>query len=139
MLRGVTDPIKRAEAVNSIVRSISVIPDQIVRATYLTDCAQRLGWNEATLISTMNQMIRGNMEQRRRDEERERERAARGDQGQPSPTAAVPANPGAPPLQPAAPMVQASQVERMLMQELMPEKEDITKNVVSWIKGVLRK
>ncbi|MBR2101498.1 MAG: DNA primase, partial [Prevotella sp.] len=36
MLRGVTDPIKRAEAVNSIVRSISVIPDQIVRATYLT-------------------------------------------------------------------------------------------------------
>jgi len=30
-------------------------------------------------------------------------------------------------------------LERMLMQELMPEKEDITKNVVSWIKGVLRK
>ncbi len=125
MLRGVTDPIKRAEAVNSIVRSISVIPDQIVRATYLTDCAQRLGWNEATLISTMNQMIRGNMEQRRRDEERERERAARGDQGQPSPTAAVPANPGAPPLQPAAPMVQASQVERMLMQAIIRHGEAI--------------
>ena len=125
MLRGVTDPIKRAEAVNSIVRSISVIPDQIVRATYLTDCAQRLGWNEATLISTMNQMIRGNMEQRRRDDERERERAARGDQGQPSPTAAVPANPGAPPLQPAAPMVQASQVERMLMQAIIRHGEAI--------------
>ena len=125
MLRGVTDPIKRAEAVNSIVRSISVIPDQIVRATYLTDCAQRLGWNEATLISTMNQMIRGNLEQRRRDDERERERAARGDQGQPSPTAAVPANPGAPPLQPAAPMVQASQVERMLMQAIIRHGEAI--------------
>ena len=125
MLRGVTDPIKRAEAVNSIVRSISVIPDQIVRATYLTDCAQRLGWNEATLISTMNQMIRGNMEQRRRDDERERERAARGDQVQPSPTAAVPANPGAPPLQPAAPMVQASQVERMLMQAIIRHGEAI--------------
>ncbi len=58
MLRGVTDPIKRSEAINSIVRSISVIPDQIVRATYLTDCSHRLGINEATLISTMNKMIR---------------------------------------------------------------------------------
>ena len=58
MLRGVTDPIKRSEAINSIVRSISVIPDQIVRATYITDCSHRLGVNEATLISTMNKMIR---------------------------------------------------------------------------------
>ena len=58
MLKGVTDPIKRSEAINSIVSSISVIPDQIVRATYLTDCSHRLGINEATLISTMNKMIR---------------------------------------------------------------------------------
>ena len=58
MLRGVSDPIKRSEAINSIVRSISVIPDQIVRATYITDCSHRLGINEATLISSMNKMIR---------------------------------------------------------------------------------
>ena len=53
-----SDPIKRSEAINSIVRSISVIPDQIVRATYITDCSHRLGINEATLISSMNKMIR---------------------------------------------------------------------------------
>ena len=33
MLNGVTDPIKRSEAVNSIVKSISVIKDQILRET----------------------------------------------------------------------------------------------------------
>ncbi len=30
-------------------------------------------------------------------------------------------------------------LERMLMQELMPEKEDLGKSVASWLKGVLRK
>ncbi|MBO4785904.1 MAG: DNA primase, partial [Prevotella sp.] len=41
MLKGVTDPIKRAEAVNSIIKSISMINDQIVRATYINLCVQR--------------------------------------------------------------------------------------------------
>ena len=91
MLRGVTDPIKRAEAVNSIVRSISVIPDQIVRATYLTDCAHRLGINEATLISTMNKMIRSNKEQRAKEAERERNAQAAATT---SPTIGTPDNHG---------------------------------------------
>ena len=73
MLRGVTDPIKRSEAINSIVRSISVIPDQIVRATYITDCSHRLGVNEATLISTMNKMIREGRNSRRNEGTRIRE------------------------------------------------------------------
>jgi len=75
LLRGVTDPIKRSEAINSIVKSVSVIPDQIVRATYIADCAHRLGINEATLISTMNKMIRGEKEENRKREERQREGA----------------------------------------------------------------
>lgn len=66
MLQGVTDPIRRSEAITSIIRSISVIPDQIVRATYIADCSQRLGVNEATLISSMNKMIRSDREQRGR-------------------------------------------------------------------------
>ena len=63
LLKGVTDPIKRSEAINSIIKSISVISDQITRATYITDCSHRLGINEATLIATMNKMIRGEKEQ----------------------------------------------------------------------------
>ena len=64
LLKGVTDPIKRSEAINSIIKSISVITDQITRATYITDCSHRLGINEATLIATMNRMIRGEKEQK---------------------------------------------------------------------------
>ncbi|MBR5038318.1 MAG: DNA primase [Prevotella sp.] len=64
LLKGVTDPIKRSEAINSIIKSISVISDQITRATYITDCSHRLGINEATLIATMNKMIRGEKEQK---------------------------------------------------------------------------
>ena len=57
LLKGVTDPIKRAEAINNIVRSISVIPDPVVRAAYITDCARRLEVNERTLITQTNKFI----------------------------------------------------------------------------------
>ncbi len=57
LLKGVTDPIKRAEAINNIVRSISVIPDNVVRDTYLSDCARRLEVNESTLINQLNKYI----------------------------------------------------------------------------------
>ena len=58
LLNGVTDPIKRSEAINSIVQSIAVITDPVVRATYLNDCVQLTGINEMTLITQMNKMIR---------------------------------------------------------------------------------
>ena len=63
MLKGVTDPIKRAEAINSIVRSVSVIPDPIVRATYISECSRRLEVNERTLITQTNKFIAENKEQ----------------------------------------------------------------------------
>ena len=74
MLNGVTDPIKRSEAISSIVRSVSVIPNQIIRATYLHDCSQRLGMSEATLISTMNTFIRKDQEDKEKEVLREQER-----------------------------------------------------------------
>ena len=58
MLNGVTDPAKRSEAINSIVQSIAVVPNQILRDTYIHDCAQRLNIAESTLINTMNKLIR---------------------------------------------------------------------------------
>lgn len=59
MLKNERDPKKRAEAINSIVQSISVVPNQILRDTYIHDCAQRIGLNESTLINQMNNFIRG--------------------------------------------------------------------------------
>lgn len=58
MLKNERDPLKRSEAINSIIKSISLVNDQILRDTYLHDCAMRMGMNEATLINTMNKFIR---------------------------------------------------------------------------------
>lgn len=58
LLNGERDPLKRSEAINSIVKSISLVQNQILRDTYLHDCAVRMGMNEATLINTMNKFIR---------------------------------------------------------------------------------
>lgn len=62
LLRGERDPLKRSEAINSIVRSISFVTNPILRDTYLHDCSVRMGINEATLINTLNNFIRSNRE-----------------------------------------------------------------------------
>lgn len=89
MLRGVTDPIKRSEAISSIVKSISVIPDPIKRDTYLHDCSMRLQLNEQTLINTMNNYIRANREEKRKEAQRAEEREARAEQAAGTPAAPV--------------------------------------------------
>ena len=63
LLKGVTDPIKRSEAVGSIVQSISVIKDPILRDTYIRECANRTGVSERTLMEQMNRNIYSNREQ----------------------------------------------------------------------------
>jgi DNA primase len=57
LLKGVSDPVKRAEVINNIVLSVSVIPDPVVRAAYIADCSNRLGVNERTLITQTNKFI----------------------------------------------------------------------------------
>lgn len=71
LLKGVTDPIKRSEAIGSIVKSVSVIPNQIIRDTYLRECSHRLHMNEQTLINTMNNYIRTNKEQEENNKRQE--------------------------------------------------------------------
>ena len=63
LLKDVTDPIKRSEAVGSIVQSISVIKDPILRDTYLKECSDRTNMKELTLMSQMNRNINSNREQ----------------------------------------------------------------------------
>ena len=111
MIRGVSDPIKRAEAVNSIIQSISVIKDQIVRATYINLCVHRLGINEPTIISTLNKFIRSNMEKESK--------------GTLSITADTPARPISQPLAPDTPLEQGSTVEKMIAQLIIKHGGDI--------------
>ena len=116
MLKGVTDPQKRSEAVASIVNSISLIPNAILRDTYLHLCAEKSGVKEENLISAMNRMIR--------------ERKERGTV-QPANTieagaAAQNVTPAAhPPMQGASPIAQASEVEQMLIQMILKHGEKI--------------
>ncbi len=70
-IENVTDPVKRSEAIGGIVKSISVIPDQILRSTYLSELSQKMGIKETTLLNSMNNMIRKDIE----DKEKERARA----------------------------------------------------------------
>ncbi len=158
MLQGVTDPVKRAEAINSIVQSISVIPNAILRDTYLHDCALRLGINETTLINQMNALIR----ERKRQENtrwRMRQEAARGNSaGGPGEVSTLGPDPSEPPMgydetpargagQPAAPAAPAQpstqpagstqssieppqQVEQMLIREVVRHGERVILNNV---------
>ena len=76
-VENVTDPVKRSEAIGGIVKSISVIPDQILRSTYLSELSQRMGIKEQTLLNSMNSMIRKDIEEKEKE-------AARGEQSAPN-------------------------------------------------------
>ena len=115
LLRGVTDPVKRSEAISSIVKSVSVIPDQITRDTYLHDCAVRLQMNERTLVSTMNRFISGEREAQAKEAEREERRREREEEA----AAAAPQPIG---LHSAA--EQAGEVERLLISEVIRHGEE---------------
>ena len=69
-VENVTDPVKRSEAIGGIVKSISMIPDQILRSTYLSELSQRMGIKEQTLLNSMNGMIRKELEEKERERER---------------------------------------------------------------------
>lgn len=70
LLRGVTDPVKRSQAINSIVESISKIKNQITRASYITDCSHRLGVNEAIIVNALNNFVRNGMSEQVKAERR---------------------------------------------------------------------
>ena len=69
-VENVTDPVKRLEAISGIVKSISVIPDQILRSTYLSELSQRMDIKEQTLLNSMNGMIRKDLEEKEKERER---------------------------------------------------------------------
>ena len=50
------DPIKRSQLIQDIVRSISVIPSNIVRQVYIKDCSNLLDIDEKTLIHAINNL-----------------------------------------------------------------------------------
>lgn len=68
------DPIKRAELISSIVKSISVIPDSIVRSVYIRECSQLLKMDEKILVEATAKLIEQAVENKEKEEERKRQR-----------------------------------------------------------------
>ena len=73
-VENVSDPVKRSEAIGGIVKSISVIPEPILRSTYLSELSMRLGIKEQTLLNSMNGMIRKDIEDRDKEARRQEDR-----------------------------------------------------------------
>ncbi len=129
-VKDISDPVKRSQGIGGIIKSISVIPDQILRSTYIADFAQRIGMKEQTLVAEMNKYIRADIEEKAK----ERERAAHRQEGE------APGQPAAPqkespkpqevqePQRLAAsftPSSQVSSVESLLVRELVRHGDEI--------------
>ena len=119
-VENVTDPVKRSEAIGGIVKSISVIPDQILRSTYLSDFAHRINMKEQTLIVEMNKFIQKNLEDKEKDSARQQGREPQQEQELPRPEVNEDDL-----LSLHSPTEQASQVEQMLMREIVRHGEEI--------------
>lgn len=66
------DPIKRAELISSLVQSISVIPEAIVRDVYIKECAQLLHMEDKLLVNEVAKRRQKQAEQQAERAERER-------------------------------------------------------------------
>lgn len=64
------DPMKKAEVVTDIVRSISVIPEGIVRQTYAHECATRMDMDEALILSEVSKLRRRAIQDKYKAQER---------------------------------------------------------------------
>ena len=120
-VENVTDPVKRSEAIGGIVKSISVIPDQILRSTYLADFAHRINMKEQTLVAEMNKYIRKDLEDKEKDNARQQEREQQASQEE-LPQQQVTEDDL---LSLHSPTEQASQVEQMLMREIVRHGDEI--------------
>ncbi|MBR6590143.1 MAG: DNA primase [Bacteroidaceae bacterium] len=88
------DPIKRAGLIGDIVRSISVIPENIVRSVYIRECSQLLQVEEKLLVQEVGKLMMRTKEEKQAAAEKQRQReaakAGRAQQNVPVPDGEVP-------------------------------------------------
>ena len=121
-VENVTDPVKRSEAIGGIVKSISVIPDQILRSTYLSELSQRLDIKEQTLLNSMNGMIRKNIEEKEKERLRSQESGDRSQENTSAEESALQSNLLTPDYRLQTP---SSEVETLLIQSIIRDGERV--------------
>ena len=109
LLNNESDPLKRSEAINSIVQSIALVQNPVLRDTYIHDCAVRIGLNEMTLINTLNAFIRSGRNEMQTAEQRRQQQAVHQSVA----------------LTPVTPQQQATKVEQMLAQLIVRNGEEV--------------
>ena len=55
------DPIKKAEVLKDVIKSISLIPDAIYRATYIKECSRLMEIQEQSMINELNKLLRAKL------------------------------------------------------------------------------
>lgn len=116
LLKNVTDPQKRSEAIGSILKSVSVIPDPLKRNTYLSECAHRFNVREDALVTTVNNYIAKDKEDRQKERDREQGREA---VDTPS------ARPAIEPMGLHTALEQSTEVERLLIQNVIRHGDEV--------------
>lgn len=61
-----SDPLKRAELVTNVVKSISVIPNEVVRQMYIHECATSLSVSEELIVNEINKQHRAKLQAERK-------------------------------------------------------------------------
>ena len=69
------DPIRLSRLVNNIVQSIAVIPDEITRSFYIRETAQMMQMQEHLITNAVRKQVENNIEEWRKERERENRRA----------------------------------------------------------------
>lgn len=64
-----SDPLKRAELVTNVVKSISVIPNEVVRQMYIHECATSLSVSEELIVNEINKQHRAKLQAERKKNE----------------------------------------------------------------------
>ena len=121
-VENVTDPVKRSEAISGIVKSISVIPDQILRSTYLSELSQRMDIKEQTLLNSMNGMIRKDIEEKEKERLRSQESGDRSQENTPAAGNSLQGNLLTPDSRLLSP---SSEVETLLIQSIIRDGEKV--------------
>lgn len=79
LMQGVAnDPVARSKAIQNIVLSISMIPDQITRTVYIGECSRTLGISEKVLTLQVAKYLAERQEREAADNLRRRNREAAG-------------------------------------------------------------
>lgn len=89
------DPIKMSKLVGNIVQSIAVIPNEITRTFYIKETAQMMSLSEQLIGDAVAKQVKANIEEWKKEKEREERRAQMGISSQPSAGTTSPIPPGA--------------------------------------------